>query len=182
MTTFSILLYTLITTFAPSLNACTGVMLNSNTDIKVTEKNLTGPITMIGKNFTGSYENTSQYLDAVKKDLKDQKIKYHELEAVSVYLSDLSTEKPSNLNSFHGFVIKQDASPKKDYYLRKLEAGKYIVTATKKPELLWNMFQEAYQYAGKKNITIADVAPVLITTVENKAPLFSIYFLTIAKK
>lgn len=143
--------------------------------INVEEKTISASKFIIGKNFTGSFDKTSSYLNDVKADLASRKIAYNELEAVSIYLSDPSAEKPDQLKSYHGFVIRTEAKTN-ELVDRKLESGKYLVTSTKNDSLVWAMFEEAYTFAGRNGIKLSEHPPVMISTVENEKPLFSIYF------
>jgi DNA gyrase inhibitor GyrI len=151
------------------------VTMNTNSLIETRQFTLSKTWYIIGKNYTGAYDKTSSYLDDVKAALKSKKLSFNELEAVSIYLSDPATERPEELKSFHGFVTKEGIA-KDGFVAKELSSGEYITTITKDPASVWNMFGEAYGYAGTHNLKIADDAPVLITTVENKAPLFTLYF------
>jgi DNA gyrase inhibitor GyrI len=141
----------------------------------VSELTLSQPLNLTGRTFKGSYDNTSKYLDQVKEELKKVKIDYNEMEAVSIYLSDPESTSADQLESFHGFVTKSSVE-KGGIVTRQLKAGRYIISKTKDVTKIWDSFGEAYQYAGQKQLQISDVPPVLITTVEDKTPLFTMYF------
>jgi DNA gyrase inhibitor GyrI len=152
-------------------------IMNSQEVIKCSEIHLNDARFIVGKEFTGSYENTSAYLDNVKAELKKNAIAFDELQAVSVYLSDPATDKPSNLKSFQGFVATKEIAKTGNLLSQKLTAGKYIIARTKNAKLVWQLFEEAYKYASQHKIKTSNLPPVVITTVEENMPVFSLYLL-----
>lgn len=142
--------------------------------IDVKEITLTNSIHYIGNEFKGPYEKSSDYLEEVKTKLKSNQIRINEFEAVSIYLSDPSVDSPDQLRSFHGFVTttKHEA---KDYQTSQLKPGSYIVAKTMDMSEIWDLFGAVYQYAGQNKIQVQDFPPVMITSVEDKAPVFTLY-------
>lgn len=166
-----VVLFSILTSFIQPNH----VTMNTNSTIETLQFTLSKTCYIIGKNYAGAYDKTSSYLDDIKAALKSKKLPFNELKAVSIYLSNPATEKPEELKSFHGFITKE-AIAKDGFVAKELSSGKYITTITKDPASVWNMFGEAYGYAGSQNLKITDDPPVLITTVENNAPLFTLYF------
>lgn len=142
----------------------------------VSEVTLHSAMNLSGRTFKGPYDKTSAYLDQVKSELKKSKVDFSELETVSIYLSDPSNTSSDQLESFHGFVSKSAVNVG-GILTKQLKAGHYLVSKTKDAAKIWDSFGEAYQYAEQKQLKISDTPPVLITTVEDKAPVFTMYFL-----
>lgn len=168
-----ILSITLYFLHLPNLNF--QAMKTHDSEIIVEQYTLTSSLYFIGNDFFGSYENTSKNLDQLKREFKARNISFNELEAVSIYLSDPSLVQQSKLKAFHGFVTESFLKIE-SFVTKELPHGRYLLAKTKDPNHIWDMFGEAYKYGGQNNLTISQEPPVLITTVEQNAPLFTMYF------
>ena len=122
-------------------------------------------------------KNTSTYLDVVKTRLFNQKVLYNELEAVSVFYSDPSNSAQETLRSFQGFVMTAK-SPKEMPNLKiiKLVKGRYLVASSKNQSELWKLFEVGYEHAAIKKIKLVEAAPLVLTSVKDNKPFFSVYF------
>lgn len=150
---------------------------NDMSDFTIEKFTLSSPKYFAGKFFSGSYNHTSEYLDQVKSQLLKASISFDELAAVSIYLSDPAVTKETELMSYHGFVV-DSGKPVQGFELKEMPPGQYLKAFSKDADQIWASFGATYQFAAENNIALAEDAPVLITTVENQAPLFSLYFRT----
>ncbi len=142
-------------------------------DIK--EITITQTKKFIGETVNGSYDKTSQYLDKIKERLSGQGISFEEFETLSIYYSDPDTTNVDDLTSFNGFLLPDSSLSDSNFEMIELEKGNYIVSSSSNPEEIWKMFGEVYTFAHKNRIAITETPPLLITSIEDDKPKFSLY-------
>lgn len=154
-----------------------GNYTKNDSTIMIEKIEIKNSIKIMGKEFLGPYEKSSECLDEVKKVMNKNEISYNEFEAVSIYYSDPSKTSIKKLRAFHGFSIQGDFPSTEILDKLQFPSGDYIKASTFDPESLWSLFERGHAYMSKNNIRAKkDIPPVAITTVMNKRPYFSVYF------
>jgi len=136
---------------------------------KVSTVQLTEPIRIIGKHFTGDYSRSPQYVTEVQDILKTEQIAFTPYTVIGIYFDDPREKKPEDLKSFHAVfpLDDQDISKSKLEFM-SLEGTFLQVRVQGDPtKTIFEGYGSLFNHIAENNVKVKSNAGYQITSLEN---------------
>jgi hypothetical protein len=148
-------------------------------NLKVTTVNLTQPITIVGKIFTGDYAKSQQFTMEVQKILKDSSVEFIPNKVMGVYYDNPAAKKPEDLKSFQGVFIKNNIVIPAE--LEKLQLkGNYIYVKAFGDimKAIRACYEALFNHIAENKVNLKSPAGYQISTFDNGNFITEIYMET----
>jgi DNA gyrase inhibitor GyrI len=145
--------------------------------VKVKTVTLDGPLTVVGKIFTGDYANSPAYITEVQKELEAQFIPFVPYTVIGVYYDNPQTTPAAGLKSFQGVFVQDEGAKINNPLTRMLLQGNYLhVKVTGEPmKAIYDGYGALFSYIQANNVTLKSPAGYQVSTFENGSITTEIY-------
>jgi len=136
---------------------------------KVSTIQITKPLTILGKHFTGDYSKSPQFVTEVQNALQNENIAFTPYKVIGIYYDDPRETKPEELRSFHAVFPTDDENITKSNLESMSLEGKFLQVRVEgdPSKTIFEGYGSLFNYIAENNVKVKSNSGYQISSFEN---------------